>query len=228
MSVENLAEQLADAARELASEGVERTLEKAVGLAVELLEGCDGAGVSLVRRDKSLMTPAATAEWVAKGDSLQYELQEGPCMDAAWREELIVAPDLANEVRWSRWGPCVVNELGVRSMLCVQLFADEETLGALNLYSKHLGAFAGRSERYEAEALAAHVAVALLAAQEIADLNRAVVNRTVIGQAEGILMERFDVDADHAFSILRRVSMNTNVKLHAVARDIVRRRRLPL
>ena len=227
MSLENLAEQLASAARDLGSENVEHTLEKAVGLAVELLEDCEGAGVSLVRRDKSLETPAATDDWVTRGDELQYELQEGPCIDAVWEQELIHSPDLANDGRWPSWGPRVVEELGVASMLCMQLFTDKDAVGALNLYSRRAGAFGDASERYEAQALAAHVAVALVAAQEIQQLNTAVVSRTVIGQAEGILMERFDIDGDRAFSVLKRVSMNTNCKLHTVASEFVNSRRLP-
>lgn len=78
MPLENLAEQLAAAARDLGSVDVEHTLQRAVALAVEIIEGCDGSGV----------------------DQLQYELQEGPCMDAVWEHDVIMSPDLAREGRW--------------------------------------------------------------------------------------------------------------------------------
>ena len=111
-------------------------------------------------------------------------------------------------------------------MLCLQLFTAEDTLGALNLYSLREDAFDDAS-RVEALALAAHVAVALAAARQIGQLRVAIETRTVIGQAEGILMERFDLSAGQAFSALVRVSSVTNRKLSAVATELVTTRRVP-
>lgn len=89
MSLDHLTDQLAAAARDLGSENVEQTLDKAVGLAVELIDGCDACGVGLVRRGKSMDTPAYTHDVALRGDELQYELQEGPCMDAVWENEIV-------------------------------------------------------------------------------------------------------------------------------------------
>ena len=228
MHLENLIEQLGTAARTLGGEDVEHTLERAVALAVELIEGCDGAGVCLARKGEPLQTPVSTGEFVANGDALQHELQEGPCMDAAWTHEMVISTDLAVEERWPTWGPRVVAELEVRSMMCLQLFVAEESLGVLNLYSKqHNGALTQVENRHEAQALAAHVAVALDAAQEIAQLHQAVLSRTVIGQAEGIIMERFDITAHTAFEVLKRASSYSNVKLYQVAEQIVSTRIMP-
>ena len=228
MPLENLAESLARAARALASEdNVERTLDKAVELAVELIRGCDAAGVTLVRRGNALESPAHTDEMVARGDALQLELREGPCVDAVWEQQVVISGDLASETRWPNWAAGVVAETGARSMMCVQLFTSETTLGALNMYAKSPNAFDHQSDRYAAQALAAHVAVALVAAQRIENLYTALDSRTVIGQAEGILMERFDLSPQSAFEVLRRVSSHSNEKLHAVALELVRTRRLP-
>jgi GAF domain-containing protein len=227
VTLEKLAEQLADAARDLGSEDVVSTLDKAVALAVELIEGCDAAGVSLVGRRNQVSSPAHTDDMVTRGDKLQEELQEGPCMDAVRQHEVVISQDLAREERWPTWGPRVVEELGVRSMMCIQLFTSEETVGALNLYSRRVRAFEDDDDRYEAQALAAHVAVALAAAQEIQHLSAALSHRTVIGRAEGILMERFDVPAERAFEVLKRVSSHSNTKLKLVAEELVRTRRLP-
>ena len=227
MTLENLAENLADAARDLGSEDVERTLEKSVRLAVELIEGCDGAAVSLVVRGEGLRTPVYTEEWVASGDALQYRLGEGPCMDAAREQEIVVSDDLREDGRWPSWGPRVVAELGARSMMCVQLFTTDTTVGALNMYSRKPGAFEDPGDRYEGLALGAHVAVALAAAQEIEHLQAALGSRTTIGQAEGILMERFDLTPERAFEVLKRVSSHSNTKLHVVATELVATRRLP-
>lgn len=227
MSLSNLTEDLAAAARELSAEDVEQTLEKAVALSVDLIDGCDAAGVSLVRRGHSIDTPAFTDRKVLRGDELQYELQEGPCMDAVWHEELVISTDLAEDGRWPQWAPRVVEEIGARSMMCLQLFTDATRLGALNLYSWRPDRFSQRGDRDEGLALGAHIAVALAAAQQVEGLNAALTSRTVIGQAEGILMERFDIGADQAFQVLKRVSSHSNTKLQRVAAELVETRRLP-
>ncbi len=110
-------------------------------------------------------------------------------------------------------------------MLCFRLFNDH-TLGALNLYSTRLDAF-DEDDLAEGLALAAHAAVAMTAAQEAEHLRTAMDTRTVIGQAAGILMERFDLTEDHAFAVLVRVSSTTNTKLRQVAADLVRTRKMP-
>jgi AmiR/NasT family two-component response regulator len=120
----------------------------------------------------------------------------------------------------------VVEELGVRSMLCFQLFTDGDSLGALNLYSHRVEGLAD-DDIAEGLALASHVSVALAAAQEIETLNSAVASRTVIGQAEGILMERFELPPEQAFAVLRRVSQDTNTRLSTVASELVRNRKTP-
>jgi GAF domain-containing protein len=207
---------------------VEHTLEQAVSVAVRLIRGCDAAGVTLVRHGQPPETPVCTADFVARGDALQYELGEGPCLDAVWEHEIVISTDLANEDRWTTWGPRVVEELGVRSMMCIQLFVEDEILGALNLYSRQeAGAFTRAEDRYEGQALATHISLALVSAQQIEDLDLTVVSRTRIGQAEGIVMERFDISAEDAFRLLNRVATSSEVGLFAVAEEIVRTRQIP-
>jgi GAF domain-containing protein len=226
MTERDLAEDLATAARELQSEkDVHTTLDKAIALCVDLIEGCEAAGVSIVHR-RGIDTPATTSDAVARGDALQYELREGPCLDAVRDHELVCSGDLTTDDRWPTWGPRVAEECGARSMLCVQLYVEEDSLGALNMYSRQVNAF-DDSDQAEALALAAHVAVALVAAREVESLNAAVTARTITGQAQGILMERFDIDAQLAFDVLRRVSQDNNVKLSKVAAELVDTRRTP-
>jgi GAF domain-containing protein len=227
MSFEELVDQLAAAARDMSAENVTDTLQKSVHLSVEMIAGCDGAGVSLVRRGRTLDTPAYTDEDVLGSDQLQYELGEGPCLDAVWEEEAVDSPDLAHDDRWPTWAATVVERYGIRSMLCIQLFTTADTLGAMNLYSRTLNGFEADDDRHEALALGAHVSVALRAALEIEHLNAALDRRTVIGQAEGILMERYGLKAERAFELLRRVSSHSNTKLHDVAAELVRTRRTP-
>ncbi len=107
-----------------------------------------------------------------------------------------------------------------------RLFTTEDTLGAMNLYSVKRNAF-DADDIDNGHALAAHVGVALAASQQAEHLEMAITNRTVIGRAEGILMERFDLSADQAFAVLRRVSQHGNVKLNRIAEDLVRTRETP-
>jgi GAF domain-containing protein len=202
------------------------TVERGLAVAVELIEGCNHAGVSMVRTGQRIETPAATSEVAMRGDQLQYELGEGPCLDSIKTQETILCRDLLDEPRWAAWAPRGAHELDVRSMMCLQLFTTARSFGALNLYSESVDAF-DQQDQALGLALAAHIAVALASSREIDTREMAIVSRTVIGQAEGILMERYDLTPDKAFSVLRRVSQETQTKLVTVATDLVRTRRLP-
>lgn len=223
---ERLTRQLAHAARSMQGEaGMQGTLDMAATVATEVIGDCDIAGVSIVSRD-GIDTPVASGEELRLLDELQYELGQGPCFDTLREHETVHSPDLATDERWPKWGSRVADELGVRSVLSCRLFTTRDTLGAMNLYSHRPDAF-DHEDVYVALALSAHVAVALADAQNAEQMERAVSSRTVIGQAEGILMERFDISAEQAFEVLRRVSQDGNVKLNQVAADLVRTRRTP-
>jgi hypothetical protein len=116
--------------------------------------------------------------------------------------------------------------VGVRSVMCFRLFTNQDTVGALNFYSRRIDAF-GKEDREDGLAMAAHTSMAMAAAKEIAQVRIALDTRLVIGQAQGILMAQFDLDADRAFQVLVRASSHTNVKLRKVAENLVRTRRLP-
>ncbi len=217
---------VADAARALADEPtLQQTLDRVVELAVTMIDGCESAGISLVTRGR-IESPAVSDPLVARGDELQYELGEGPCLDAIHDSSLVEARDVAADSRWPRWAPKVADELGVRSMLCVQLYTSETAHGALNMYATTPDAF-GTEDHHLASTFAAVAAAAISAARTEEQLQSAVQTRTLIGQAQGILMERFTLSASRAFAVLSRVSQDSNVKLVDVARQIVDTRRVP-
>jgi len=205
---------------------VQDTVDRAAALAPGIVDGCDHAGVTIITRDGEIQTQTASDEIHRQVEDLQHALREGPCFDALWTTETVRSPDLAADERWPRWAPRAVRELGTASMVCYQLFVTEKSLGSMNLYSRRRHAF--DDDAMDAGAhLAANVAVALAASQESEQLHSALATRTTIGQAEGILVERFDVSADRAFAILRRVSQDSNVKLRDVAARLVQTRRTP-
>jgi GAF domain-containing protein len=225
-SLEMFIQQLAEAARSMQGKtSTQDMLDEAVVVATEIIEGCDLAGMSIVNPD-GIDTPAGSGEVFKRLDGLQFELQEGPCFDALRTHENVISPDLANDPRWPRWGPRVSEEVGVRSIVSYRLFAGQDTLGAMNLYSLTLDAFDAEDVQHGA-ALAAHVAVALAEAQNVTHLETAIDVRTAIGRAEGILMERFDLHPAQAFAVLRRVSQARNIKLNQVAEELVRTRETP-
>jgi GAF domain-containing protein len=217
---------LADAARELAGQkSTEATLEHAVGWAPKMISSCTSAGIAVVAGE-GLETLAATDEQLREIDGLQFVIGEGPCLDALREQDAITSNDLSRDPRWPTWGRRIAEETGVRSSMSFRLFAAGGSLGALNLYSHQTEAF-DSDDLDRGTALAAHVSVALAAIQQERGLQQALIGRTVIAQAQGIVMERFDIDADRAFQLLVRLSNHANLKLSRVALEIVTTRKLP-
>lgn len=222
-----MTELVAAAARRLqAAPDAESTMRTAVELAQRDIEGVDAAALSVIRARRRIETPAATSRAARSCDELQYDLGEGPCLDAVWEAEVVDVPDLSDEPRWPRWTPRVVDEAGFRSMTCYRLFLADQTVGALNLYSCAPDGFSA-VERDHGTAIAAHIAVAVRDAQQIDQLQAALDNRTVIGQATGIIMERSDLDAFQAFVVLTNVASDLDRKVRSVAEEFVVTRRLP-
>ena len=133
--------------------------------------------------------------------------------------------DTASDPRWPVWGPAVA-QLGLHSVLSIHLFTDRRVLGALNLYYESKADFSD-DEVEVAKVVAAHASVALAKLRSERDLWRAIDSRHLIGQAQGILMERFKLSPEKSFAVLRRYSQHHNIKLHEVAGELVKTGRLP-
>jgi GAF domain-containing protein len=137
----------------------------------------------------------------------------------------VVVADLRHESRWPQFTAQAL-EAGVRSVLSLRLFDTGDRAGALTLLSTRPHAFDTES-RQVGSLLARHAALALAAAHEVEQLQRAVATRDVIGQAKGMLMERHGLDADRAFAVLVRYSRDSNTRLRDVAEAVVTTRSLP-
>jgi GAF domain-containing protein len=197
--------------------------------------GGDCAGVVLVHRGKGLQTAGVTDRRVVQADRLQLEDGEGPYVpvsrvhdsfvhDSVLHDSVVVC-DTVVDRRWPRWSPRVA-ELGLRSVLTVWLFTTRSTLGALSVYATRPGRFSAANEA-TARLLAVHAAVAVATAEDASRLAQAVGASTLIGQAQGLLMERFAIDADQAFAVLRRHSQDNNLKLRVVAGQLLATGQLP-
>jgi hypothetical protein len=221
---ETLLQQVADVMSEVSASlqapiDLDETLELITRSAADTVPGIVGVSISLTTKAGRIETRAPTGPQVIRADHLQYELHEGPCLDAAIDEPMVVVDDLANDPRWPDFGPKAA-ALGFGSQVAFQFRAEPHARGALNLYaaekygidpdSIHLGSlFAGQ------------VAVAMGWARQDQSLTEALATRNVIGQAVGILMERYSLDSDRAFAFLVRLSQSGNTKLRTIATALV-------
>jgi len=220
-ALDDLARRLAEAARGLQQQlDPQQVLDRVVSLAVAMVPGADEATITMVRERRHVYSAAATGELARWFDVLQNETGEGPCLDAMWQQQTVRVDDLATDPRWPLLGPRA-GARGVGSMLCLQLFVHEDTLGALDLVAHETAAFTDESEHIGL-LLASHAAIAVADAQKLGHAAIALVSRDIIGQAKGILMERFKITADQAFDVLAKVSQDTNRKVNAVAEDLTR------
>lgn len=201
------------------------TVGRVVSRAVEVVRGAEGCGLTVHRRRQGLATAEATDEAVRRADQLQYDLGEGPCLDTAAGDTTLRVDDLAAEERWPRWAKGA-HEEGWRSTLSVKLRSDEDDIGALNIYSRRPSAFDDHAVEV-AEVFATHAANALRQARLVSGLRTALASRHEIGMAQGVLLARYDIDAEQAFEVLRRISNDANLKLRDVAARVVEARGLP-
>ncbi len=213
------------------------TLQNIVDFAVGTIEGCDAAGISIAG-ENAVTTPVYSGTVVLDVVAAQHEADGGPFADVIAGEPVVYAEDLADEGRWPVFGPRAV-AVGVRSLVAYRLVSDT-ALGALSLYA-HLPRAFGIVDRTKGLIFATHAGVALAATQLLEDvrtaldseillvenLRGALASRGVIGQAEGILIERERITAEEAFGVLRRASQNLNIKLRAVATYIVETGEVP-
>lgn len=198
----------------------EETLSYVVGAAVDLIAPCETASITLASTSKKVESAATSSARALRNDEIQAELGDGPCVQAALREQMVEIPDLREERRWPGWAARAHEELGFGSGVCIRLFHHDRGMGALNLFASRPAAF-DDDDVNEAVALAAHAAVALAAAENIENLQFAVTNRTIIGQATGMVMVQYGLTSLQAFDVLKRLSSEQNRKLSLVARDLV-------
>lgn len=219
-SSHDLALRMAELARSVATpRSVDDVLSGVTAAAVELISGADTAGVLLIAKGGKFETHAGTSYLLNQLDALQEKFQEGPCVQAAVDELIVRTDDFETERRWPRYSRAVL-EMGVRSGLSFKLYTSDNTAGALNIFGFQPNAFDSECEAI-GSVLAAHGAAAILASRRGEQLESALTTRDAIGQAKGIIMERFKVDAVRAFELLRELSQTSNTRLVDVAEGII-------
>lgn len=185
----------------------------------DCIPGVDAASISVRCRGGGLETLVPTDGLSLAGDAAQHEAGEGPCVDAAGGEQMIFSGYIGADPRYRKYGPRAA-DLGIISQLALEMYAADHIFGGLNLYSRSAEVF-DEEARSLAELFAAQGAAALGYAATVRDLNEALASRKVIGQAMGIITERYNLDDNRSFGFLARLSQTGNVKLRTVAAEIV-------
>jgi GAF domain-containing protein len=218
-----LVEDFAEISRILLAEpDVQHTLDRMCHWLVAAVEGCDHAVVTLVK-DDGFDSRASNDQVGPAVDAIQFDANEGPCVQAIRQHMTLQVDDLTTEARWPNFSRRAFEATGVRSMLAFRLFVLADTLGSLNLYSKQPAAFTDESIAV-GTIFATHAAAALRAAQakeNLAQLRQIVETRELIAQAKGILMGRQGISADAALDMLYRGATRLKIELRELARRVV-------
>jgi len=190
-----------------------------------VVTGASGVSVSLFEQGRPRVG-GTSAPWVQTLDECQYGIQEGPCVaamnDGTWH----ATENLGEEKRWPRFAAEATAQ-GVLSALAVPLLVRGARLGVLNVYSSTRNCFSGNAVTI-AQRLAEVASVVVANAQVLAasrrlaqELEQALVSRSTVDMAKGILMARLDIDADTAFDALRDLSQRRHMKLRELAAELV-------
>jgi GAF domain-containing protein len=200
-------------------------LDDVVHLAQRRIPGAADVSITLLRDEKA-STVAATGPLAVALDEVQYEQGYGPCLDAGRTDEPLHIRDVAIETRWPRY-IATARELGLGSSLSMPLPIENYLVGALNQYSSTRDAFDENSLRL-GRAFASHITAALSMAEarashreRAAHFERAMTSHSVIDQAKGIIMAEHKCTGETAFAMLRKLSMDENIKLYDLAESLV-------
>jgi ANTAR domain/GAF domain len=216
----DLAARMAELARTVASpRSLDDVLSSVTATAKELIPGVDAAGVLLIGKGGTFESLAPVTDLPQQLDQLQMQFNEGPCVQAALDEVIVRTDDFREEQRWPQYSPACV-EIGVLSGLSFKLYTADRTAGALNLFGFQSNVWDGEAETI-GTVLAAHAAAAVLASRRGQQLESALSTRDRIGQAKGIIMERYKVDDVQAFEMMRRLSQDSNAKLVDIAQQVI-------
>lgn len=207
----------------------EETIDRILQLVTELTErtvrSACAVSVTLVRDDNP-STPNASETVARELDQVQYDTDDGPCLQALSQRRTINASLGDADGRWPKFTRAA-DDKGIRSILSVPLVVRDSSLGALNIYSRDHRPF-DEVEQTTASLLAQQASAVLANANAFAEtaalngqLLDALETRDLIGQAKGILMAREACDAETAFDILRRASQRSNRKLRDLAADLI-------
>jgi hypothetical protein len=206
---------------------LESVLRQVTDFAARSIAGATEVSITIVAAGRAY-TPAFTTEMALRLDEAQYELQAGPCLEAAGERATVLVPDTARDTRWNGW-PARAAAVGAGSVLSIGLTILDDLDGALNFYRRAADAFDDAAVR-AALSFVRHASVTLTnahlfdrTARLAQQMESAMAHRSVIEQAKGIIMGERRCSADDAFAVLTRISQDSNRKLRDIAAAVVLR-----
>ena len=206
---------------------IEAKLQQVTDLALRSLPAV-GVGVTLAP-EGGARTVAASGCPSVEIDQLQYDLDDGPCLEGMRRDVVVVVEDMREETRWGAFPRRAADGHGLRSSLSLPLTVGGDTVGVLNCYATEPDQFDELQCRI-GTVFAAQAAMVLLASLRMADqatlgeqLRTALSSRAVIDQAIGVLMAQQQCSPEQAFDLLKGASQSRNVKLRDIAQELVGR-----
>lgn len=209
----------------LSSDTLELLLQGVAELSVRAVPTATTCGITIAPDGKPRTVASADA-LAAELDEHQYDRFDGPCLQSLRSGDVVSAPDLAVDERWGDY-PISALRLGVRSVLATPLLVEAKPIGVINLYARAAHAFSEADLQVAgllAGVAATTVAVAVRRHDELAltdNLRSALLSRSVIDQAIGIVMARTRCGPEEAFATLRTSSQRRNVKLRVIAAEVV-------
>ncbi|CCH29510.1 GAF and ANTAR domain-containing protein [Actinosynnema sp. NPDC047251] len=211
----------------MSREVVDAAIGSITSLAADVVAGAVGAGLTLVGPDERRVTAAATDPVVERADALQYELGQGPCLEAVARRDVVRVDDIIRDDRWPSWSRAVTG-LHLRSSLSAPMLSGSGLLGAIKVYASEPAVLDERDEHRltvfagQAAILLANVRTAEDARQVSDDLKRALRERDVVTLAKGVLIARSGVGEQDAFVELASRARANGRTLVAEAEHLVR------
>ncbi len=195
-------------------------LYELIGTSVRNVAGSQYAGITLAERNKTVSNVVATHHYPKILAAIQDRYGEGPCVEAAWRHHVMHIDDLYVDRRWPRYRHHALEQTPIRSIRSYELFVDGHGMAALNFYADDSHAFTDDSIHLGG-VFATHVALAWSMLRRQDQFRSALASRDTIGQAKGVIMERFDLDAVEAFDLLTRLSQDSNRRVIDIATALI-------
>lgn len=200
--------------------GTAAGLHELIENGVHHVTGAQYAGITLAEKSKSVSSVVATHRYPMILDAIQNRYAEGPCLAAAWEHHIMHIADLNAEDRWLRYRQQALEETPIRSILSYELFLNSNSMAALNFYAETPQAFSEESVEV-GTVYATHIALAWSMMRRQDQFRSALASRDIIGQAKGVVMERFNLDAVEAFELLTRLSQQSNTRLVDIAAALI-------
>lgn len=201
-------------------------LQEVTACTVKFFAAVDHASVSVLhRRGRGLRVSSAapTGDIAAFVDRLQETSGMGPSVDAIDSRGTVLVDDFNADTRWPTLTAAVLADTPVRAAASLLLSTGHQSIGALNIYCDTPGVLDGDTVGH-AQTLAAHAAVGISSVRRDEQFRAALVSRDLIGQAKGIVMERFEMNAADAFELLATLSQDNNVPVTDIAAEVVAHR----